>query len=327
MPRWFAMFDRRAILLLPLLLTGCVGVIVGGFIWETRESTGTVVWSDDGQRVAGIHTSFEITVNADPPIIPGRVRNARYQLFTCDLKGSGKKVLGSERAGRLESAFYMKQAGYVLGKEHWDESGAVQFLKWPLRGREPKVLWRLDRPQYDAFIRLVPSRDGKVLAQCRLSAGGLRDGKATVLVSLLDAATFKPRAEAVVPMRCDSEPSLDVQWLPDGRLRITCFSATRCGGGGDGRLSDARAGSARIGAGDQQQPDQCARAVSAGLQAGWFGGHFRRRRWQLILPFEPLGACSAHVPFLLPVDGICVAGFARGKRGQGWTTQFCSDPL
>ena len=217
------MFDRRAILLLPLLLTGCVGVIVGGFIWETRESTGTVVWSDDGQRVAGIHTSFEITVNADPPIIPGRVRNARYQLFTCDLKGSGKKVLGSERAGRLESAFYMKQAGYVLGKEHWDESGAVQFLKWPLRGREPKVLWRLDRPQYDAFIRLVPSRDGKVLAQCRLSAGGLRDGKATVLVSLLDAATFKPRAEAVVPMRCDSEPSLDVQWLPDGRLRITCF--------------------------------------------------------------------------------------------------------
>ena len=217
------MFDRRAILLLPLLLTGCVGVIVGGFIWETRESTGTVVWSDDGQRVAGIHTSFEITVNADPPIIPGRVRNARYQLFTCDLKGSGKKVLGSERVGRLESALYMKQAGYVLGKENLDESGAVQFLKWPLTGGEPKVLWRLDRPQYDAFIRLVPSRDGKVLAQCRLSADGLRDGKATVLVSLLDAATFKPRAEAVVPMRCDSEPSLDVQWLPDGRLRITCF--------------------------------------------------------------------------------------------------------
>lgn len=223
MRRWFVMFDRRAMLLLPLLLTGCVGVIVGGFIWETREFTGALVWSDDGQRVAGIHASYEITVNADPPIIPGRVRNARYQLFICDLNGSGKQVLGSERVGRLESAFYMKQAGYVLGKEHLDETGTMQFLKWSLTGGEPQVLWRLDRPQYDAFIRLVPSRDGKVLAQCRLSAEGVRDGKVTVLISLLNAATLTSQAEAAVPMRCDSESSLDIQWLPDGRLRVTCF--------------------------------------------------------------------------------------------------------
>jgi len=217
------MFNRRIILLLPLLLTGCVGTIVGGFIWEKREGTGPLVWSDDGTRVAGVVTSVKITANANPPLIPGRVRNSEYHIFIRHLDGSAKQLLGSRRKGRLESAFYMKRVGYVLGKEHLDETGAVRFLKWPLDGGEPEIVWQLERPPYDAFIRYVPSRDGKVIAQCRLSAEGIRDGKVTVLVTLLDAASLKPRAEAVVPMRCDSESSLDVQWVSEGELRVTCF--------------------------------------------------------------------------------------------------------
>jgi hypothetical protein len=83
------MFDRWIM----LLLTGCVGTIVCGFIWEKREGTGSLVWSDDGTRVARVDTSFEITANADPPLIPGRVRNSEYHIFTRNLDGSAKQSL------------------------------------------------------------------------------------------------------------------------------------------------------------------------------------------------------------------------------------------
>ena len=206
-----------------LALTGCVGVIVGGFIWEQRASTMALAWSDDGTRVAGADAQYEITANADPPFIPGRVRSERYRIFTRNLDGTDTQYLGPEREGRLEQAFYMKSAGYLLAKEHAADSSAVRFLKWPMTGGEPEIIWQLNRVDYDQFVRLLPSRDGRLLAQCRLSPERIREGKVTVLITLLDAATLKPVREAVVPMRCESESSLDVQWLADGRLRVTCY--------------------------------------------------------------------------------------------------------
>ncbi len=220
------MCDRRGIrllsTLLPVLLAGCV--IVGGFIWEKRTYTGVLAWSDDGMRVLGAEMQHEQTANADPPIISGRARNYRYQLFIRNPDGSGTQYVGAERAGNLAEAFYMKQAGYVLAREHTAFREITRFVQFNLANGAAHVVWEIREPTYDGFHRLVPSRDGRVLAQCRLSEIGIVDAKATVLVTLLNAQSLQPLRTVRVPMRCESPSGLEVQWLPDGRLRVTCYA-------------------------------------------------------------------------------------------------------
>ena len=114
---------KRYALILPLLLgIGCI-TFVGGFVWKKRTHTTAMVFADDDTQILGAYTAHEVTVNADPPVIPDRTRTHEYQLFLQNIKGTERRKLGKPRKGRLDGvAYLMRKAGYALVQENTEST-------------------------------------------------------------------------------------------------------------------------------------------------------------------------------------------------------------
>ena len=223
---------KRFALILPLLLaTGCI-TFVGGFVWKKRTHTTVLVFADDDSQVLGAYTAHEVTVNANPPVIPGRTRKYEYQLFLQNTKDTKRRKLGSLRQGRLDGvAYLMRNAGYALVQENTESTH--RYVQVNLDDNSTRVVYEV--PWYDRslpFIRLIPSPDGKVLARCRLTDRSLpkESGRtiprtiAEVEVTFMDAFTLKEIKRTTTILFSDAASTLDAAWLPDNTLRLTNFA-------------------------------------------------------------------------------------------------------
>ncbi len=223
---------KRFALILPLLLaTGCI-TFVGGFVWKKRTHTTALVFADDDSQILGAYTAHEVTVNANPPVIPGRTRKYEYQLFLQNTKDTKRRKLGSLRQGRLDGvAYLMRKAGYVLVQENTESTH--RYVQVNLDDNSTRVAYEV--PWYDRslpFIRLIPSPDGKVLARCRLTDRSLPEESgrtiprtiAEVEVTFMDAFTLKEIKRTTTILFSDAASTLDAAWLPDNTLRLTNFA-------------------------------------------------------------------------------------------------------
>jgi hypothetical protein len=222
---------KRFSLVLPLLLgIGCI-TFVGGFVWKKRTHTTTLAFADDDTQVLGAHTAHEVTVNAAPPVIPGRSRKHEYQLFLQNPEETERQKLGKLRQGRLDGvAYLMRNAGYALVQENTESNH--RYVQINLNDNSTRVVYEV--PWYDRslpFIRLIPSPDGKILARCRLTDRSLpkESGRtiprtiAEVEITFIDAFTLKETKRTTTILFSDAASTLDAAWLPDNTLRLTNF--------------------------------------------------------------------------------------------------------
>jgi len=223
---------KRFALILPLLFgIGCI-TFVDGFVWKKRTHTTVLVFADDDSQVLGAYTAHEVTVNANPPVIPGRTRKYEYQLFLQNTKDTKRRKLGSLRQGRLDGvAYLMRNAGYALVQENTESTH--RYVQVNLDDNSTRVVYEV--PWYDRslpFIRLIPSPDGKVLARCQLTDRSLpkESGRtiprtiAEVEVTFMDAFTLKEIKRTTTILFSDAASTLDAAWLPDNTLRLTNFA-------------------------------------------------------------------------------------------------------
>ena len=223
---------KRYALILPLLLgIGCI-TFVGGFVWKKRTHTTAMVFADDDTQILGAYTAHEVTVNADPPVIPDRTRTHEYQLFLQNIKGTERRKLGKLRKGRLDGvAYLMRKAGYALVQENTESTH--RYVQVNLDDNSTRVAYEV--PWYDRslpFIRLIPSPDGKILARCRLTDRSLpkESGRtiprtiAEVEVTFMNAFTLKEIKRTTTILFSDTASTLDAAWLPDYTLRLTNFA-------------------------------------------------------------------------------------------------------
>ncbi|MBR90290.1 MAG: hypothetical protein CMO66_03335 [Verrucomicrobiales bacterium] len=218
---------------LPILALACVGCItvVGAFVWEKRSGTTALVFGDDDAWILGADFSHEISMNSDPPFIPGRVRNNEFQLYMQQRDGSGRREVGRRQAGSVETAYLMKRAGYVLSQIRTDSH--IQFSRMGLKNGGVQLVYEV--PWYHRslpFVRVIPSPDGKVLARCQLSrrswpreAGLIIPRKiAEIEVVFLDSESLEVTGRGNTIMFAEGAASLEVVWQRDKTLLLTCFS-------------------------------------------------------------------------------------------------------
>jgi len=220
----------RLALILPLLVgVGCI-TFVGGFVWKKQTAIIAMVFADDDARILGANTSLEITLNTNPPLIPGRTRRHDYQLFTQNRKGTNRRELGQRREGILGTAYLMTRAGYALVDE--TTGSHKRFVQVQLDDNSTRVVHEV--PWYHRslpFIRMIPSPDGKVLARCQLTqrslpkeAGQVIPRKiAEVEVAFLDAVSLEILQRTTTILFAESASALAVKWRPDNTLLLTCF--------------------------------------------------------------------------------------------------------
>ena len=132
--------------------------------WRNKDTVAQAVWADDDSGQAYVVQLYqERKINQILETITER-RNFRYQVFTQNPDGSGRRALTSARAGQAgPDLYYVRSQGYVLYGEVQDTPLHV-IRKVDLNGNEQTVVSGTAMFGPCGAMDAVPSPDGTRLA-------------------------------------------------------------------------------------------------------------------------------------------------------------------
>lgn len=170
-------------------IVAILSIIGCGGDWRTRTDH-TVVWSDDGAKIAYGRNRYDERPRSTFPVESGfQYRNERYALFARDSGGVEVITVLSERPGSIRSLYYMRRQGYFL-------VGSDQGIFRVTPGGAEMLVAASGN---DYFFDVVPSPDGKLLAEVRYERRcddpvGATAFACAIRLRFLDAATLEEQS-------------------------------------------------------------------------------------------------------------------------------------
>lgn len=148
------------------ILTAFVSLMVScGFNWTPVDRINSMVWSEDGQRIAYTRLAYE----ERNPLIPlsGTTdkRNFRYSLYHAAPDGSDQVTVVKDRSSLVGQLWYMKAANYILIYEYAERGSDARFVRYKLSDNSRATVVVDQWVGGNESVQVLPSPTGDIFVQ------------------------------------------------------------------------------------------------------------------------------------------------------------------